>query len=335
MQIFPSPQEPHEPASKRLICFICVNYYSASLIAELLNSIEKEQDRNIHCIIIDNSPYDTGLSKLAAEYQFTLLQPGRNLGFGGGCNLGLDYVETKHSGALVWLINPDARLIPGAIAKARRCLQQHPNLGLLGTRIEDRHGVAWFNHGIFDPTWGKLLQTNTQSNGSALNRHCADAAQHAAEAIESECCDWLSGCSLIMDLQHLPAGTRFDTTIFLYYEDAELCLRLRKQGIQPHVTKAVLASHLISATMKRHPISRYKHATFGKLYLLHQHGSPLAVVTNLAWFAILAFAMLLKESQQAIGRIAGVAAYLIWLIHRRPQKPISQACLTNNAIVNT
>lgn len=311
------PNEQPLQAAARLICFICVNYHSTNLIAELLNSIEAEQDPNICCVIVDNSPYDTDLNELASSHQFILLKPNRNLGFGGGCNLALDYIEANQPGALAWLINPDARLIPGAISQVRRCLQHNPNLGLLGTRIEDSKGVAWFNSGYFDPIWGKLHQTKSDGSESSIGQHATNQ-RPTDHDWQSTRCDWLSGCSLIMDLQHLPTKTRFDTTIFLYYEDAELCLRLRKQGIQPYVTQQTLASHLISATMTRLPIGRYKHATFGKLYLLHKYATPLAIIANLAWFTASGIATLLQDSHQSIGKIAGIFAYLAWLIQVKP-----------------
>ena len=49
---------------------------------------------------------------------------------------GLDHVQAHDPGTIVWLLNPDARLLPGAIATVRQVLQTTARPAVLGTRIE-------------------------------------------------------------------------------------------------------------------------------------------------------------------------------------------------------
>jgi N-acetylglucosaminyl-diphospho-decaprenol L-rhamnosyltransferase len=292
-------------AKQRTLTFICINYHCSELVAELLDSLDAQADPNIRIILVDNSPNDPALpQRVTGRSHVEVLNAGRNLGFGGGCNLALEHLQSRDPAALVWLINPDARLLPGAIATLRHCLQAQQQPALLGTRIQNSNGQLWFDRGRFDPRWGKVTQE-------------VQATQPISQETESdliEPCDWLSGCSLVLDLAALPVPPRFDERIFLYYEDAELCLRLRQCGVTAYVTTAVLVSHRVSATMSRRLIRKYRHATFGKLYLLHRHASATAVVVNLLRFYARASLQWLRDPQQALGRAAGASQYLAWLI---------------------
>lgn len=288
----------------RTIHFICVNYHCSELIAELLDSLDSQHDRDIRTIIVDNSPNDPGLAQLlAGRPDVDVLDAGRNRGFGGGCNLALEHLQTHDPAAIAWLINPDARLLPGAIATLRQCLQAQERPSLLGTRIQNSNGDIWFDRGRFDPQWGQLNQE--AQTIQPINQLSDDTA--------IEACDWLSGCSLVLDLAALPVEPRFDERIFLYYEDAELCLRLRQCGAIAYVTTAVLVSHRVSATMSGHRVRKYRHATFGKLYLLHRHASAMAVLANLLRFYGRASLQWISDPQQAFGRAAGATLYLTWL----------------------
>lgn len=317
-----SPQQDQRqagPGADRLICFICINYHCSELVKQLLASLDAQNDANSHCLIVDNSPWDQGLDDLEGRDDVTLLRSATNTGFGGGCNLALAYLELHQPHAVAWLINPDACLLPGALQTVRRCLQHNNPPSLLGTRIQDKQGKIWFSRGRFDPYWGKVYQDWPSIPDSACVAARAGLDPVSLDTL-TDPCDWLSGCSLIIDLAAMVSPLRFDTAIFLYYEDAELCLRMAQTGLFSRVTKDVLVSHQVSATMTRHPIGRYMHAAFGKLYLLHRHATPLAVAINLSRFFVEAIFLLIMDPAQAAGKVAGASAYLAWLAKRQMVK---------------
>jgi N-acetylglucosaminyl-diphospho-decaprenol L-rhamnosyltransferase len=315
--------EPTDSTTKqRTITFICINYHCSALVAGLLDSLDSQADPEIRLILVDNSPNDPGLlQRVAGRAHVEVLDPGSNLGFGGGCNLALEHLQSRDPAALAWLINPDARLLPGAIATLRRCLESPQQPALVGTRIQNSDGEIWFDRGRFDPRWGKVNQ-EPQSR-QPIN---PDTEEDLIEP-----CDWLSGCSLVLDMAAMPVRPRFDERIFLYYEDAELCLRLRQYGVIAYVTTMVLVSHSVSATMSSHQIRKYRHATFGKLYLLHRHASAMAVIVNLLRFYVRALLQWIQDPQQALGRAAGATQYLAWmtrgLVRIRPPDGWCRSCV--------
>lgn len=312
----------HQALRARRITFITINYYCSELVAGLIESTLAAGDPEICFIVVDNSPNDPGLDPLIGSSSVTVLRAGANLGFGAGCNLGLDHIQAEDPGAIVWLLNPDARLLPGAIATVREILQAEPRPAVLGTRIRDLEGHIWFDRGSFDPWFGRLThrpapdrcgsQTAVAGEGRAATTRLIGTAGPQL----SEASDWLSGCSLIFDLEVLHTPPRFDPQMFLDYEDAELCLRLARQGYVAHVTRAVLVEHAVSAVTARVPRAKFRHATFSKLYLLHQHASALGLGLNLLYFGLRPLLLLPRRRAEALGRWAGLVDYLRWWARR-------------------
>jgi N-acetylglucosaminyl-diphospho-decaprenol L-rhamnosyltransferase len=307
---------------RRQLLILTVNYHCSELVAGLIEATLASGDTDVRILVVDNSPHDPGLDDLAHSPLVTLLRAVENLGFGAGCNLGLAHAEHHYPGSIVWLLNPDARLLPGAIAKVREVLQTEPRPAVLGTRIRDLEGRIWFDRGSFDPWLGRLThrpapgRSGPQPPTAGMRGADTTRLSGSAGLQLSEPSDWLSGCSMIFDLELLPTAPRFDPQMFLDYEDAELSLRLAQQGYPAHVTRAVLVEHAVSAITARVPRAKYRHATFSKLYLLHHHATALALVLNLLYFGLRPLALLPHQRAQAFGRWAGLGDYLRWWARR-------------------
>ncbi|MDJ1184766.1 glycosyltransferase family 2 protein [Roseofilum casamattae] len=276
-----------------MLYLLIVNYYSAELIKSLLASVPMAE---VHIIIVDNSPGDRALSSFTEQYpNLTLLSPGENLGFGGGCNLGLNWVWERDRQAIVWLINPDTTLHDGAIAYIRQCLHVRPDIAILGTQIVDSQGELWFTQGQFNPWLGSLSDREAMATSSALVAPCR----------------WVSGCSLILNFPKFDRAPQFDRHYFLYYEDNDLCERYFQQGYAIAVTQAVLVTHQVSATSDRNLSAKFRHATYSKLYFLQSHGTGFALVLNLGYLTLKIIASVLQGNRAvAIGRSQGIQQFL-------------------------
>ena len=299
-------------SARRRLYILTVNYHSSALVLELIEAVQAGGDADVEVLVVDNTPDDAGLDDLCDRPGVSLLRAEANLGFGAGCNLGLAHVQARDPGAIVWLLNPDARLLPGAIATVRSALEETPRPAVLGTRIRDLDGRIWFDRGRFDPWLGRLQHRPAPHQSMAALEHQIWPAQTPPQGDVSEACllsepsDWLSGCSMVFDLELLQPPPRFDPQMFLDYEDAELSLRLAAQGHPARVTRGVLVEHAVSAITARVPRAKYRHATFSKLYLLHRHATALALALNLLYFALRPLLLLAKDPAQAQGRWAGL-----------------------------
>jgi N-acetylglucosaminyl-diphospho-decaprenol L-rhamnosyltransferase len=295
--------QPDQATRERRIFFITVNYHCSALIRELIAATTSYGEADHEFIVVNNSPGDTVIDAITSQYGVTLLQASRNLGFGSGCNLGLEHVHQLDPQALAWLINPDAHLLPEAISYVRTCLVNDPTISILGTRIQDMEGGLWFSQGSFNPWLGTL-------------KHRFDHVEVSPRPITTHPTRWLSGCSMVFNLSAFDSCPQFDPQFFLDYEDADICLRYARLGHRVCVTQAVLVGHQVSAITQRVPGAKFRHATFSKLYLLHRHGTPLALGLNLLYFGLRPFTFLAKDPDRARGRWAGLLDYILWVGRR-------------------
>lgn len=282
-----------------MLYLLIINYYSTDLIQLLLKSIPAPDLANLHILIVNNSPDDLTLQPLTQTYpNLTLLSAPENVGFGGGCNLGLNWIYERDPHSIVWLINPDTTLVDAAIPYIHTCFAEHPHLAILGTQIQDSQGNSWFTQGHFNRWLGSLPH----------QRPIASSENPPAKILPSR---WVSGCSLMLNLAQFESCPQFDTHYFLYYEDNDLCERYFKHGYSIAVTQAILVTHQVSATSDRNLKAKLHHATFSKLYFLQQHGTPLALLLNLGYLSLKIILDWIKQNPDNYqGRWQGLQQFL-------------------------
>ena len=297
-----------------MLYLLVVNYHTAELIQQLLQSATQGTHRP-PVIVVNNRPDDPGIPALAAKPALTVLEPGQNLGFGEGCNVGLRYLYDRNPDAWVWLINPDTTLTAGAIAQVIAAFTAHSDIAILGTQVQDTTGQLWFEQGWFNPWLGSMTYIN-----SAERRLRADSLPDTPNIRASQ---WVSGCSLVVNCAQFDACPSFDAHLFLYYEDTEFCLRYGKQGQSVAVLSAPIVVHRVSSATSRYPTAKFAHATFSKLYVLHRHGTVLALGLNLVYLLAQSFAgRVTGNSARAAGRWLGVKQFLaFWQTGQKPPLP--------------
>lgn len=273
-----------------MIYLITVNYYSAALIAQLLTSIQGqiEVDVEYQLIIVNNSPAED-CSKLAGD-RVLILEAGENLGFGGGCNLGLNWVYKRDRAATVWLINPDATLPKNTLNQAIQFCRTHPTLSIIGTIISEPSGKIWFAGGEFVPETGKILAST-------------EFAPEKADYVETS---WVTGCSLLLNLQNFDPCPQFDPAYFLYYEDFDFCRRYAQEGHSVVITAHIQVIHHPSSITSRHPSSTLQHSTFSYLLALERHTSPKVLWYRLSRIVFHAVRVGVVQPQQAIAILKGI-----------------------------
>ena len=197
-----------------MIYFITVNYYSTELISQLIRSFPKISQIPYRLLIVNNSPKDMTINQLKSD-SVLIIESLTNLGFGSACNLGLNWVYSQDPYGIVWMINPDAHLLKNSVEKVMDFCNEHPKISIAGTIIYTEGDTIWFAGGIFIPKTGDII-----------SKEYLDTSPDT-KYIESE---WVSGCSLIVNLKNFQSCPEFDPIYFLYYEDFDFCKRYANQG---------------------------------------------------------------------------------------------------------
>lgn len=271
---------------------IIVNFNSGGYLAECLASIAAHAPE-AHAVVVDNASVD-GSDRVAAS------RPGRvelqrnqtNLGFARGVNQGLAHA----SGDAVLVLNPDCRLLPGAVDRLVAELAQHPECAIAGPQIlNDDGSVQGSARG--DPTLltglfgrstlltrlfprSRLARRNVRIDATVINQ-----SDQGDQAASSEV-DWVSGACMLARREALEAAGGFDERYFLYWEDADLCRRLRDLGHSIRYVPAAWVTHTVGRSSRgaQTLATRAFHQSAYTYYATHVARTPLTRVP--AWFLL-------------------------------------------------
>ncbi|MGQ4649215.1 glycosyltransferase [Lyngbya aestuarii] len=277
-----------------MIYLLTVNYYSTSLIAQLIRSIPASLDIPYQILVVNNSPDDWALAKLHAK-SLQILEAKTNLGFAKACNLGLEWIYNQDPKAIVWIINPDTYLPENTLEKVPIFFETYPELSLLGTCIYTPNSDIWFAGGQFIPHLGAIVCTNSIS-------------PHLEKAYAT--CDWVSGCSLLINLRHFETCPYFDPDYFLYYEDFDFCRRYANEGHQIAITNRLAIVHQPSSITDRNITKKLQHCTYSYLLTLERYTNKHVFFLRFLRLTLHAITLLLLKPQAAFGKLIGISTYL-------------------------
>lgn len=182
-------------------------------------------------LVVDNASADGTPAMLRAEFpRVRLLEPGANLGFAGGNNLGLREVLHEGRARYVLLLNPDAEPLGDAIPRLVRALEARPELVAVGPMLRYPDGSAQASRRRF-PVPATLFWESTAldrlwpANPWARRYRCADAPDDVAQPV-----GWLVGAALLVRAEAVAAAGLLDERFFMYSEELEWQHRLQLAG---------------------------------------------------------------------------------------------------------
>ena len=275
-----------------MIYFLTVNYYSTELITKLISSLPLGEKIECKTLIVNNSPDDDSIEKLKSE-SVEILHSGYNMGFGCACNYGMELIYNQDSQAVVWIINPDAYLLDNSLEKVSQFFQSYPEISILGTIVRTPKDEIWFAGGRFIRKTGTIKTQDLLTN--------TDAPYIV--------CDWVSGCSLIVNLGNFYDCPQFDDAYFLYYEDFDFCRRYANQGYLIAVTKDFGVLHQPSSITNRYVSHKIKHSTYSYLLTLERYTNYFIFIARLARLAIYALILIFFRPKVAFGKFYGLLMY--------------------------
>jgi hypothetical protein len=258
---------------------ILVNYNAGDELRRALQSIVDElHELPWEGIVIDNDSTD-GSADVVAEFApyVSLERNAANVGFARGVNQGLAATRAP----LVLIMNPDCRLVAGAIATLQAELAQTEYCALVGPRILNPDGSVQGSArgdpdmltGLFGRTgalgrmlpWLAVSKRNVVSEAAIRSRH------------ESIVVDWLSGACMLARRDALEKVNGFDERYFLYWEDADLCRRLRAVGYNIRYVPGAKAIHRVGQSSRNARASAVRafHESAYLYYTTHVAPRPL------------------------------------------------------------
>jgi GT2 family glycosyltransferase len=202
----------------------------------------------LEAIVVENAGGDGSVEMLRAAFpEVRLLEPGANLGFARANNLGLAAARAPYA----LLINPDARIAPDSLAALVALLDARADVAAVGPRTRNADGTIQVSFGPALTPLGEWRQRRLVA-GVRARRPEALARAEALASREHEP-DWVSASCLLARCAALAAVGGFDEGFFLYEEDVDLCVRLRRAGWRVVFTPAAEVIHRLGHSMASEP----------------------------------------------------------------------------------
>lgn len=192
-----------------------------------------------------------------------------NGGYAQGMNAGMRH-HLERGAEWIWLLTHDVRLRPGALGTLLSAARGDSRLGAIGPLLVGAGTDTVFSLGGERTRWG--LPYNA-GYGTALEN-----GRHPGAAIRQ--CAWLDGSSIMLRARALREIGLYDTAMFGYTEDADLCLRLERAGWSVAVATGAVAEQTAGALVRPGPVAfllarnglRYAYAVAGRAALLPMLG---------------------------------------------------------------
>ena len=236
------------------VSIIIVNYHSAEMVIDCINSIyDKTRDLRYEIIVVDNASGDGSVELLRETFgeKIAVIEAPENLGFGKANNLG----AKQASGKYLFLLNPDTILVNNAIKILYDYMEAHPNVGVAGGNLLSLEGMPTpsFCREYDDlrlekkrASWGNLLGQRIRTKlNIGQNRPMAEF-NHTEEP---ETVAYIFGADMMMPRALFEKVGGFDPDFFMYAEEEELTWRIHSQGYDVVSVPQAKIIHLEGATL--------------------------------------------------------------------------------------
>ncbi len=189
------------------------------IILDCLRSINK----NVKIIIVENSKNFEHKKMVNSEFSnVKIVCTGENLGYGKGNNFGIKQVESKYA----LILNPDVICHKDFFLNLPNVINEIKDFTIVGCQYS--HDKVFMPAGFF----------NKKKNIEFIDKFQNDNIGMFEQV------EWVTGCSMLIDLDKFNSKEIFDKNFFLYFEEFDLCLNLLKTGKNIFTSSKLKIHHL-------------------------------------------------------------------------------------------
>lgn len=205
------------------VAAIVLSYNGRDDVLSCLGWLSASDYPRLRLIVVDNASADDTVAAVSARFPAcTVLRNARNLGFAGGCNVGLGHALARGDEFLM-LVNPDTAADPGLVSRLVAFMLSHPRAGVVGPKT---HSCQPMPDGspklLYNGAWRRTLPLRQSIPGI----ESADAGYDDRPRRT----DYVWGHAMMLRAETLRRTGLLDAEFFMYYEDLDLCRRIEAAG---------------------------------------------------------------------------------------------------------
>jgi N-acetylglucosaminyl-diphospho-decaprenol L-rhamnosyltransferase len=224
---------------------VTVTFRGGDTVARTLDALARARERldadtGLVTVIVDNASHDGTLDRIREHAPWAnLIALPRNIGFAAACNVGIGRVCDTD---LIVLLNPDVEVHADFLARLV-ILDWPSEIAARGPAILDEQGHVEQSARGFPRAQTALLG---RTSLLARIRPASRMLQHDLLADPDRgprVVDWVSGACLIAPTERFHSVGPLDEGYFMYWEDADWCLRARERGHSVIYEPALVVTH--------------------------------------------------------------------------------------------
>jgi GT2 family glycosyltransferase len=227
---------------------VIVSFNTREHLLRCVASLEAHVTLPLQAVVVDNGSSDGSVEALGSAHPAVQVIENRaNLGFAAACNRGLRDARAPY----VLLLNSDAEVCAGAVEGLAAILDARADVGIVGPRTLGHDGGP-------QVSFGPDLTPVAEWRQRRLVRAVRERRPEAIREVQALCAReqepvWVSGACLLARKAALDAVGGLDERFFLYEEDVDLCLRVRKAGWRILYTPGAVVMHHLGRSMEKIP----------------------------------------------------------------------------------
>ncbi|MEI6774565.1 MAG: glycosyltransferase family 2 protein [bacterium] len=249
------------PQKTPLVSIIILNYHTDEMTLKLVKKIQSDED--VEVVLVDNSDSKTLEHEAGSLNHTVYVNPGSNLGFAGGVNVGIH----KSRGEWIFLLNSDADADISTIKNLiKKCIDKNIKVG--APRLVGNEGTIEKSVGRFS-----LLFENP-INWLFMR------PKYILPETESLVHTGTGGALLIHRSIIEKVGVLDDKNFFMYFEDMDYSWRLHNAGVDILYIPSCVITHIGGGSADKNPTKKKQsYLTSLDNYLL-KHRGPLVLWLN-------------------------------------------------------
>ncbi|MHC4660373.1 MAG: glycosyltransferase [Planctomycetota bacterium] len=287
------------------VAVIIVSYNTADALRKCLESLSAATYPNFFTIVIDNASSDGSAEMVGREFpDVTLVAEKENHGFAQGNNVGISRAIVRGA-EYFCLLNPDTKVSPGFLEPLVEALLKNESVWLAGPKSmlageRNRvHSAGGFVHPL-----------------SCFGHHYGYRKKDGPRFSTPRECDFITACCWLLSRKAFERTEGFHEPFFLYFEDTDLCTRIRKAGGKIRYVPGSVIEHspCTSTGGARHPRTVYYLIRNQLLYIARSRkgiGRLASFMHFIAYNAARALAWLLQgRGRQVHAMLLGVSDFI-------------------------
>lgn len=204
---------------------VVLSFNSRKYIEDCLRSLKGNE-----VVVVDAGSTDGSSEFIAEKFpELKLIVVKENLGYAGGNNLGIKYA--LESGAdLIWVVNPDIVVAPDALSEAMKAMTD--NVAVVASKVYFAAGFEFHKEKYKKNDLGKVIWYAGADNDwdNVYAKHWGINEVDKGQFNKKKEIGYATGSSMLLRSEVLKKTGLIDEKYFMYYEENDLCQRIKKAG---------------------------------------------------------------------------------------------------------